>query len=71
MAREGIPHYLKEVSKELSAAQNINVLCFQEDGLLFDELDMLFHSPYEEPETYLSIIRVIAKKPKGINRKNL
>ncbi|NSX83050.1 AAA family ATPase [Wolbachia endosymbiont of Atemnus politus] len=71
MAMGGIPHYLKEVSKGLSAAQNINVICFQEDGLLFDEFDMLFHSLYEEPETYLNIIRAIAKKPKGISRKEL
>ncbi|NUX01369.1 AAA family ATPase [Wolbachia endosymbiont of Madathamugadia hiepei] len=71
MAMGGIPHYLKEVSKGLSAAQNINVICFQENGLLFDEFDMLFHSLYEEPETYLSIIHAIAKKAKGISRKEL
>ncbi len=71
MAIGGIPHYLKEVSKGLSAAQNINMICFQKGGLLFDEFDMLFHSLYEEPETYLNIIRAIAKKPKGISRKEL
>ncbi|MGL9726067.1 MAG: hypothetical protein ACR5KV_05480 [Wolbachia sp.] len=64
MAMGGIPYYLKEISKGLSTAQNINMICFQKDGLLFDEFDMLFHSLYEEPETYLSIIRAIAKKPK-------
>ncbi|WP_407512539.1 hypothetical protein [Wolbachia endosymbiont of Trichogramma kaykai] len=58
----GIPHYLKEVSKGLSATQNINMICFQKDVLLFDEFDMLFHSLYKEQEAYLSIIRVIAKK---------
>ncbi|WP_245609441.1 ATP-binding protein [Wolbachia endosymbiont of Trichogramma pretiosum] len=67
----GITHYLKEVSKGLSATQNINMICFQKDGLLFDEFDMLFHSLYEEPEAYLSIIRAIAKKPKGISIKEL
>lgn len=71
MAMGGIPHYLKEVSKGLSATQNINMICFQKDGLLFDEFDMLFHSLYEEPEAYLSIIRAITKKPKGISRKEL
>ena len=71
MAMGGIPHYLKEISKGLSAAQNINEICFQKDGLLFDEFDMLFHSLYEEPETYVNIIRTIAKKPKGISRKEL
>ncbi|WP_246432733.1 MULTISPECIES: AAA family ATPase [Wolbachia] len=71
MAMGGIPHYLKEISKGLSATQNINEICFQKEGLLFDEFDMLFHSLYEEPETYINIIRTIAKKPKGISRKEL
>ncbi len=62
MAIGGIPHYLKEVSKGLSAAQNINMICFQKGFDEFDEFDMLFHSLYEEPETYLNIIRAIAKK---------
>lgn len=57
-----IPYYLKEISKGLSAAQNINVICFQRDSLLFDEFDILFHSLYEEPKTCLNIIRAIAKK---------
>lgn len=71
MAIGGIPHYLKEVSQGLSAAQNINAICFQKEGLLFEEFDMLFHSLYEEPEIYINIIRVIAKKQKGISRKEL
>ncbi len=71
MAMGGIPHYLKEVSQGLSAAQNINAICFQKEGLLFDEFDMLFHSLYEEPEIYINIIRAIARKPKGISRKEL
>ncbi|WP_253302643.1 AAA family ATPase [Wolbachia endosymbiont of Psylliodes chrysocephala] len=71
MAMGGIPYYLKEISKGLSATQNINEICFQKEGLLFDEFDMLFHSLYEEPETYINIIRTIAKKPKGISRKEL
>ncbi|WP_246210170.1 ATP-binding protein [Wolbachia endosymbiont of Atemnus politus] len=71
MAMGGIPHYLKEVSKGFPAAQNINVICFQKGGLLFDEFDLLFHSLYEEPETYLNIIRAIVKKLKGISRKEL
>ncbi|MGL9682306.1 MAG: hypothetical protein ACR5K2_05170 [Wolbachia sp.] len=65
-----IQPYLKEVNEGLSAAQNINVVCFQGNGLLFDEFDMLFHSLYNEPETYLSIICAVAKT-KGISRKEL
>ncbi len=47
------------------------MICFQKGGLLFDEFDMLFHSLYEETDTYQNIIRAIAKKPKGISRKEL
>lgn len=71
MAMGGIPHYLKNIRKGLSAAQNIDMICFQKNGLLFDEFDMLFHSLYEEPETYINIIRAIAKKPKGISREEV
>ncbi|MDM8335578.1 AAA family ATPase [Wolbachia pipientis] len=71
MAMGGIPHYFKEVSKGLSAAQNINTICFQKGDLLFDEFNMLFHSLYEEPETYLNVICAIAKKPKEVSRKGL
>ena len=37
MAMGGIPHYLKEVRRGLSAAQNIDEICFSETGLLRDE----------------------------------
>ncbi|MEI8296001.1 MAG: ATP-binding protein [Alphaproteobacteria bacterium] len=71
MAIGGIPHYLKSIKKGLSAAQNINALCFQKNGLLFNEFDMLFHSLYEDPESYINIIRTIAQKSQGINRSDL
>ena len=43
MAIGGIPYYIKSVRHGLSAAQNINELCFSKDGPLFNEFDMLFH----------------------------
>lgn len=70
MVMGGVPHYLKAVQKGLSAAQNIGLICFQKNGLLFDEFNMLFHSLYEEPEVYLNIIRAIAKKSR-ISRREL
>ena len=39
MVMGGIPHYLRSVSKGLSAAQNINNICFQPEGLLLDRAD--------------------------------
>jgi hypothetical protein len=51
--------------------QSINTLCFQKGGLLLNEFSKLFHSLYDEPELYIKIIRVIAKKKSGISREEL
>jgi AAA+ ATPase superfamily predicted ATPase len=67
----GIPHYLKSVQKGLSASQNINKICFHKDGLLFNEFKILFHSLYEDPETYITIIRSLAQKASGLSRTEL
>lgn len=71
MVTGGIPHYLKTINKRLSVAQNINALCFQKGGLLFDEFDKLFHSLYEEPEHYIKIIRAIGQIKSGLSREKL
>jgi len=71
MIMGGIPHYLKSIKRNLSIAQNINHLCFQKGGLLFDEFDKLFHSLYDEPELYINIVKAIAKKKSGISREEL
>lgn len=71
MAVGGIPHYLKNVKRNLSVAQNINALCFQKGGFLFDEFDKLFHSLYDEPELYIKIVKTIAKKKSGTSREEL
>ncbi len=71
MAIGGIPHYLKSIKKGLSAHQNINNICFHSDGLLFSEFKILFHSLYEDPETYITIIRSLARKATGLSRSEL
>ncbi len=42
MAIGGIPMYLDFIRRDLSAVQNINVLCFRESGFLFDEFNRFF-----------------------------
>lgn len=71
MVMGGIPHYLNKIRKNLSVTQNINELCFQKGGFLFDEFNKLFHSLYEEPDIYVQIIRAIAKKRGGVSREEL
>ena len=38
----GIPHYLIEVEAGKSAIQNIDEICFSENGLLAEEFDNLY-----------------------------
>lgn len=67
----GVPYYLKELQKNLSVAQNIDRICFNKNGLLFDEFPRLFDSLFEASKTNLEITRKIAEHHYGISRQNL
>lgn len=68
MAMGGVPHYLDEIEAGKSAAQNINQICFTENGLLQDEFSKLFSSLFENHETHIKVIRALANKRKGLTR---
>lgn len=67
----GIPHYLKQVENGKSAAQIINRVCFQSDGLLYSEFDRLFESLFECSDINLSLIKAINSQRYGISRDEL
>jgi hypothetical protein len=71
MVMGGIPHYLKQIKKGLSAAQAIDQLCFTKNGILFNEFNNLIPSLFDEPDIYNELIRRIAKHRYGIARNNL
>ncbi len=71
MALGGIPFYFNNVKKNLSAAENINNLCFRPDGLLFDEFENLFKSLFKDADSYIEIIRLISKSHYGIARSEI
>jgi hypothetical protein len=71
MAIGGIPHYLKQVNKRLSAAQNIAHLCFSESGALRTEFTSLFRALFGESDSYDKIVRILARKRAGIGRTEL
>ena len=68
MVLGGIPYYWDEVSTAMSAMQNIDAICFQENGLLKNEFDNLYRSLFKNYEKYLSIVNALAKKSKGLTR---
>ncbi len=71
MAMGGIPHYLKNVRKGLSAAQTINEICFHKNGLLKNEFQNLYAALFDNPHKHINIIRVLASKWKGLTRSEI
>jgi hypothetical protein len=64
----GVPHYLDRIKKGLSAAQNIEQLCFRETGILFSEFEKLFKSLFDDAKVYIELIRIISKLREGVSR---
>ena len=71
MVMGGIPYYLNYVEAGKSAEQNIQEICFTQNGVLLTEFNRLFHSLFDDAETHLRIIREIARKREGISRGDL
>lgn len=68
MAMGGVPHYLDQVEPGKSAAQNIDAICFSENGLLWDEFPKLYAALFENSEVHVRIVRALAGKQKGLTR---
>ena len=71
MVTGGIPFYLDQVDKGLTATQNIDRLCFTKNGLLYTEFDNLYASLFKKSDKHILIIDVLAKKNKGMTRDEL
>jgi hypothetical protein len=71
MALGGIPHYLKEIAGHRSAIQNINHICFSENGLLKDEFLSLYPALFDHADYHLAIIRTLASKHYGMLRSEI
>jgi uncharacterized protein len=68
MVLGGIPFYLEQIDGAYSAAQNINKLCFQKDGLLRTEFDNIYKSLFDKAEKHTAVIEALSKKTKGLTR---
>lgn len=67
----GIPFYHNFVEKGLSAIQNVNNLCFNKKGMLYDEFELLFASLFKKHEIHKEIITFIANKREGVSRSDI
>lgn len=67
----GIPLYLEQIKKGLSASQIVESLCFSKNGMLVAEMKNLFKSLFQKSAVYMEITREIAKHHYGITSSDL
>ncbi|MEO0007807.1 MAG: hypothetical protein RJA20_2003 [Bacteroidota bacterium] len=71
MAIGGVPHYLDQIEAGKSAVQNIDAICFSENGLLRDEFPKLYASLFENSAAHIKVIRALAGKKMGLTRSEI
>lgn len=71
MAFGGIPFYLDYIAAEKSAMQNINDLCFSMNAPFRLEYESLYASLFHQHERHIAIVEALAKKGKGLTRKEI
>ncbi len=67
----GVPYYLNNISKGKSSAKLIDKICFQQNGILYNEFEKLFDSLFDDSNVYKDIIRVISQVREGISRSDI
>ncbi|MBR6190068.1 MAG: ATP-binding protein [Prevotella sp.] len=71
MVMGGVPYYYSLMDQKESVAQNIDRLCFSPDGELKGEFENLYHSLFKKAGDHIAIVTALAKKGKGLTRKQL
>jgi len=57
----GIPRYLEEINIKQSAEQNLKRLCYDSDGLLFNEFDTIFFDIFgKRDDKFRNIVKALA-----------
>lgn len=71
MVTGGIPYYLNAVKKGETASQTIERLAFTQNSLLLNEFDNLFSALFDDVESYIEILRILAMHHEGISKADL
>lgn len=64
----GIAYYLYQFNPNLSVDQNIDHMAFSKNSFLFNEFEKLFSSLFDDDETIIHIMRIIASHSMGIGQ---
>lgn len=71
IALGGIPHYINKIKKGESLVQNIQRLCFNQNGDLTNEFNEIFESLFDHSDTHKQMVRTLGISQKGITRNEL
>ena len=71
MVTGGVPYYLANIQKGLSATQNLDFLAFCNNGLLAKEFDNLFSSLFANHELSVELVKIIAQHKGGIGQEEI
>ncbi len=71
MVMGGIPHYLKELRPGESFEQTIDRICFNKDGLLTGEFEVVYGSLFHKFESHVAIVKALASRKSGFTRSEL
>ena len=64
----GVPYYYSLIDFKKSLAQNIDAMFFAKGGQLANEFDELYSALFSSADRYLTVVRLLASKPKGLTR---
>lgn len=67
----GVPYYWSLLRNGESVSQNVDRLCFSENGELQLEFECLYSSMFNQPNEYIKIVTALSKKRKGLTRKEI
>jgi uncharacterized protein len=67
----GIPYYWRAIEQGKSVAQVVESLCFDDNGILTEEFEYLYHSLFKNAEKHVKVIEALASHPYGLTRTQL
>jgi uncharacterized protein len=71
MVTGGVPYYLSYINKAGSSAQIIENMVFVKDSFFIKEFENLYSSLFDDAETYIELIRIIAHARYGLSQEEI
>lgn len=71
MVTGGIPYYLDDIQRGRSISQIIDSMCFDKNGLLYNEFSNLYAALFEHAENHIAVIKALSSKWKGLTRNEI